>query len=122
MTQRLAARRGSRGLSTARPQGRTSSRRGDAKFIARFQGSQVGVCRTSQDPLQDLTDMKSLPDAELESLTTTPGPRQYLAFDEMARRVRDNPSRWTRQQEPWAWSAVDWTRGAECQPMRSGHF
>ena len=59
----------------------------------------------------DLMDMKSLPDAELKSLATTPGPRQYLAFDEMARRMRDNPPGWTQREEPWAWSAVDCTRG-----------
>lgn len=61
--------------------------------------------------------MKSLPDAELKSLATTPGPRQYRAFDEMARRVRDNPSGWTQQEKPWAWSPVDWTRGPNAREM-----
>ncbi len=61
--------------------------------------------------------MKSLPDAELKSLATTPGPRQYLAFDEMARRTRDNPPGWTQQAQPWAWSAVDCTRGPNAREM-----
>ena len=67
--------------------------------------------------LQELTDMKSLPDAELKSLATRPGPKQYLAFDEMARRVRDNPSGWTQQQKLWAWSAVEFTRGPNAREM-----
>ena len=61
--------------------------------------------------------MKSLPDAELKSLATTPSPRQYLAFDEMARRTRDDPSGWTRQDAPWTWSAVDCTRGPNAGEM-----
>ena len=77
----------------------------------------IGFCRTSHDPLQDVTDMKSLPDAELKSLATTPGPRQYLAFDEMARRIRGNPSGWTQQEEPWFWSAIDCTRGPNAREM-----
>lgn len=60
--------------------------------------------------------MKSLPDAELKSLATTSGPRQYLAFDEMARRVRDDPSGWTPQ-EPWVWSALDLTRRPNAREM-----
>ena len=61
--------------------------------------------------------MKSLPDAELKNLATTPGRKQYLAFGEMARRVRDNPSDWTQHEEPWAWSAVDCTRGPNAREM-----
>ncbi len=67
--------------------------------------------------LQDLTDTKSLTNAELKSLATTPARKQYLAFDEMARRIRDNPSGWTQQDEPWAWSAVDCTRGPNAREM-----
>ena len=62
--------------------------------------------------------MKSLPDAELKSLTTTPGPRQHLAFDELARRIRDNPSRWTPQEEPWGLERCRLHARTECQ--RSG--
>ena len=36
--------------------------------------------------------MKSLPDIEIKQLAIKPGPKQYLAFDELARRIRDNPS------------------------------
>ena len=57
-------------------------------------------------------DMKSLPDDELKNLATTPGPKRYLAFDEMARRIRDYPSGWAALQgEPyWRWSPIDITR------------
>ena len=57
-------------------------------------------------------DMKSLSDDELKNLATTPGPKRYLAFDEMARRIRDNPSGWAALQgEPcWDWSPIDITR------------
>ena len=61
--------------------------------------------------------MRSLPDAELKSLATTPGPRQYLAFDEMARRMRENPWGWTHQEEPWVWSAFDCTRRPNAREM-----
>ena len=61
--------------------------------------------------------MNSLPDAELKRLATTPGAKQYLAFDEMARRTRDNPPRWTQQAQPWAWSAVDCTRGPNAREV-----
>ena len=61
--------------------------------------------------------MHSLPDAELKRLATTPGPKQYLAFDEMAGRARDNPQGWTQQAQPWAWSAVDCTRGPNAREM-----
>ena len=61
--------------------------------------------------------MKSLPDAELKTLATTPGPKQYLAFDEMSRRIPDNP-RWIQPEEPWVWSAVDCTRGPNASEMK----
>ena len=61
--------------------------------------------------------MKSLPDAELKALATTPGPKQYLAFDEMSRRIRANPSGWIQREEPWIWSAVDCTRGPNASEM-----
>ena len=54
--------------------------------------------------------MKFLPDTELKNLATTPGPQQYLAFAEMACRIRDNPSGWSQQEQPWIWSAFDCTR------------
>lgn len=64
-----------------------------------------------------MTDMKSLTNAELKSLAITPARTQYLAFDEMARRIRDDPSGWTQQREPWAWSAVDCTRRPNAREM-----
>ena len=36
----------------------------------------------------------SLHDRDMEELTATPGPRQYLAFDELARRLRNDPTTW----------------------------
>ena len=60
--------------------------------------------------------MKSLPDAELKTLATTPGPKQYLAFDEMSRRIQANP-RWIQPEEPLVWSAVDCTRGPNASEM-----
>ena len=54
-------------------------------------------------------DMKSLPNDELKNLAITPGPKQYLAFDEMARRIRTG---WAALEgEPyWKWSRIDITR------------
>lgn len=44
--------------------------------------------------------MKSLPESELKNLATQLGPKQYLAFNELARRVRDDPSTWIEQDDP----------------------
>ena len=63
-----------------------------------------------------MMDIKSLPDAEFKNLAKTPRPKQYLAFDEMSRRIRDNP-RWIQPEEPWVWSAVDCTRGPNASEM-----
>ena len=57
-----------------------------------------------------MTDMKFLPDTELKEFATSPGLKQYLAFDELARRVRDNPSDWGQQEEPLIWNPFDITR------------
>ena len=46
--------------------------------------------------------MKSLPDSEIKQLATKPGPKQYLAFDELTRRIRDNPSSWS----PTSWAVA----------------
>ena len=64
-------------------------------------------------------DMKYLPDNELKNLASTPGPKQYLAFDEMARRIRDNSSGWAALQgEPWwKWSPIDITRRPNATEM-----
>ena len=69
-----------------------------------------------------MMDMRSLPDDELKNLSTTPGPKRYLAFDEMARRIRDNPSGWAALQgEPyWKWSPIDITRRPNDTEMEWG--
>ena len=58
-----------------------------------------------------MIDLKSLPDIELKNLATSPGPKQYLAFDELARRIRDNPSSWSPEDpKKWDWTPIDITR------------
>ena len=61
--------------------------------------------------------MKSLPDIEVKKLATRPGREQYLAFDELARRVRDNPSSWSEPERPWVWNALDCTRAPNVSEM-----
>ena len=65
--------------------------------------------------------MKSLPDAELMKLARVSGPKQYLAFDEIARRIRDNPEGSclaALQWEPfWDWSPIDITRRPNATEM-----
>ena len=56
---------------------------------------------------RDMIDMKSLPDLMLKKLATSSGPKQYLAFDELARRIRDNPSSRSPEEEPWVWNPLD---------------
>ena len=58
-----------------------------------------------------MIDMKSLLAPELKKLATSSGPEQYLAFDELARRIRDNPSSWSpKDPKKWCWSPIDITR------------
>ena len=57
-----------------------------------------------------MIDMKSLTDLELKKLATRSGPKQHLAFDELARRIRDQPSSWSPEEGPWAWDPIDITR------------
>ena len=47
--------------------------------------------------------MKSLPSSELKKIATTPGPEQYLAFDELATRERNKPP---ELQEPNNWEPL----------------
>ena len=42
-------------------------------------------------------------DLKLKKLATRSGLKQYLAFDELARRIRDNQSSWSPEEGPWAW-------------------
>ena len=114
MASRLAVVRGSRGRVAS---GRhTSGQRRGRRSLRSLHVRESDSARP-RTTLQDLTDTKSLTNAELKSLATTPARKQYLAFDEMARRIRDNPSGWTQQDEPWAWSAVDCTRGPNAREM-----
>ena len=86
--------------------------------LERELGDEPRVAREVDEVAQDiqrelkanLTNMKALPDLELKKLATTPGPRQHLAFDELARRIRDNPSSWSPEEGPWAWDSLDITR------------
>ncbi len=61
--------------------------------------------------------MKSLPDSEIKQLATKPGPKQYRPCDELARRIRYNPSRWSPQAGPWPWNALDITRAPNASEM-----
>ena len=86
--------------------------------LERELGYEPRVAREVDEVAQDiqqklkanLTDMKTLPDLELKKLATTPGPRQHLAFDELARRIRDTPSSWSPEEGLWAWDPLDITR------------
>ena len=86
--------------------------------LERELGYEPRVAREVDEVAQDiqqtlkanLTDMKTLPDLELKKLATTPGPRQPLAFDELACRIRDTPSSWSPEEGPWAWDPLDITR------------
>ena len=86
--------------------------------LERELGDEPRVAREVDEVAQDiqrelkanLTNMKALPDLALKKLATTPGPRQHLAFDELARRIRDTPSSWSPEEGPWAWDPLDITR------------
>lgn len=55
--------------------------------------------------------MKALSDKDLKELAVAPGPDQCRAFDEMARRVKENPDKWAPPDEPpWRWTPLCWTR------------
>ena len=54
-------------------------------------------------------EMTTLSDADVKRLATGPGLERSLAFFDMARRVRENPSDWA-EGEPMRWSPLDLTR------------
>ena len=54
-------------------------------------------------------EMTTLGDAEVERLAATPGPEQSLAFHDMARRVRENPSD-PAEEGTMRWRPLDLTR------------
>ena len=53
--------------------------------------------------------METKSDIELKKLASRRGPQQSLAFDELARRIREDPSTWNPE-EPWWWNPLDVTR------------
>ncbi len=54
-------------------------------------------------------EMTTLTDADIKRLATRSGPEQSLAFYDMARRVRENPSNWA-EEGTMRWSPLDLTR------------
>ena len=67
--------------------------------------------------LQDMTDMKSLHDDEVKKVATRHGPTQYLAFDELARRVRENPESWSQFETLGIWNIFDCSRVPDVYEM-----
>ena len=61
--------------------------------------------------------MKSLPSGELKKIATEPGPERHLAFAELARRTRDDPSTLNPSEEPWIWRPLDVTRAPNAIEM-----
>ena len=61
--------------------------------------------------------MKSLRDIEVKKLAIRLGRERYLAFDELARRVRDNQSNWSEPERPWVRNALDCTRALNVSEM-----
>ena len=76
--------------------------------LERELGHEPRVAREVDEVAHDI--QQTLLDLELKKLATRSGPKQYLAFDEMARRIRDNPSSWSPEEGPWAWDHLDITR------------
>ena len=61
--------------------------------------------------------MKPLHLQEVKKLATEPGPKRYLAFDELARRTRDDPSTMNPSEGPWTWNPLDVTRAPNATEM-----
>ena len=76
--------------------------------LERELGYEPRVAREVDEVAHDI--QQTLLDLELKKLATRSGPKQYLAFDELARRIRDNPSSWSPEEGPWAWDPFDITR------------
>ena len=75
--------------------------------LERELGHEPRVAREVDEVAQDI--QQTLLDLELKKLATRSGPKQYLAFDELARRIRDNPSSWSPEKGPWTWDPLDIT-------------
>ena len=76
--------------------------------LERELGHEPRVAREVDEVAHDI--QQTLLDLELKKLATRSGPKQYLAFDELARRIRDNPSSWSPEEGLWAWDPLDITR------------
>ena len=71
----------------------------------------LDAVREVQNPqLQDMTDMKSLREMEVKKLATIHGQTQYFAFDELARRIRDNSASWRHTGRSGGWGTFDCSR------------
>lgn len=55
------------------------------------------------------SDVESISPSDLKSLAVDRGPNQHLAFDELARRIREDPSSWNPKRGPWTWDHLDIT-------------
>ena len=55
--------------------------------------------------------------AELIKLALQPGPKQYLAFNKLARRMREEPASWSPPKRPWFWDRLDCTRAPNAIEM-----
>ena len=62
--------------------------------------------------------MKSLRTLKSRSSLQDMDQKQYLAFDELARRVRDNPERWSKPERPGGWNVFDCTRAPNVYEMK----
>ena len=76
--------------------------------LERELGHEPRVAREVDEVAHDI--QQTLLDLELKKLATRSGPKQYLGFDELARRIRDNPSSWSPEEGLWAWDPLDITR------------
>ena len=76
--------------------------------LKRELGYEPRVAREVDEVAQDI--QQRLLDLKLKKLATRSGPKQHLAFDELARRIRDNQSSWSPEEGPWAWDPLDITR------------
>ena len=76
--------------------------------LERELGYEPRVAREVDEVAQDI--QQTLLDLKLKKLATRSGPKQHLAFAEMARRIRDNQSSWSPEEGPWAWDPLDITR------------
>ena len=51
--------------------------------------------------------VNSLSSSKLKKLAMTRGSMQHFAFDELARRIREDPSSWSPNRGVWAWERLD---------------